>query len=247
MPVLPFLVAAAGAKITLQYHPKVGSSYRFSVTSSGQTPMGSSTVNAVTALKVLSHEKDSYRVEMRVSNVKNGGNAPTANLDKAVYVLDYDSYGQMKADPKSASAGAQRLLGGFGNETIGMQFAHHPVAVGDTWTNTVDMGKIMATMSKGQAKNPVGTVVMTFKLVQASTKSAVISCTLKGGVKMEVTAGSGANKRLMQVSQSMSGGGQYTVERSTGVYLASNLKIQTATTAGSQHFSSSQSVSMKRL
>ena len=238
---------ALQAPVTLTYHPKVGSNYKFSISSTIKGPNGSVSVSALSGVKVLSFTNGYYRVETKVSNVKNASNSPAAPTKDKVTILDYDVYGAVKVDPKTQSAGPNQVMNNFNNQALGMQFPRKPVKVGDTWTNSVDLGKLFSAFMKGASK-AVGTVKLTFKLVQITPKTATITCAIKGAVDMHILSqAKGKAPQNVQVSLNMNGDGQYAVDRSTGVQETSNMKMEITTGSNGHHVSSSQTVSMKRI
>jgi len=240
-----FLVTQAPT--TLLYQPKVGSSYRFSIDSSIKNQTGLANISAKSNVKILSFTGGVYRVETRLSDIKSGGKDISGELQKKPTYLNYDKYGTVRMDRQSSS-GSQDVMSSFSNQALGMQFPKKPVKVGDKWTNVVDLGSVFTTLMKKPGSKAVGKVNMEFKLVQLAKGSAVVTCKLKGTVNMDITNQAGGKAPAKsQVSMSISGNGQYTVERSTGVYLASNMTMEVGTAANGRHFSSTQSVSMKRL
>lgn len=239
------LLAGQGA-VTLLYQPKVGASYQFSVSSTASSSMGQSSFNAKSTIKILSFKNGYYQVQTVVSNTKTSGTGSSAAPSESKTILDYDKFGAVKFD-KNRNDGAQQLMSSFSNQTLGMQFPHKPVKVGDTWQNTVDMGGLAAALVKSGSEKPHGKLTLTFKLVQVTAKNATVSCGVKGSMTMMVTPAAKKGGKKVEVVTSFSGNGQYSIERSTGVYLASNMKLQVDTAANGQHFVAGQSVSMKRI
>ncbi len=239
-------ILAGQGPIALTYQPKVGATYRFAVASSATSPMGNTSFNAKSTVKVLSFKNGYFRVETAMTNPKTSGTGSSATPVESKTVLDYDKYGAVKFD-KSRKDEAQQLMGSFSNQALGMQFPHKPVKVGDTWQNTVDMGGLAAALVKSGSERPHGKLTLTFKLVQVTARDATVSCGVKGSMTMVVPQPAKNGGKKVQVTTSFTGNGQYSIERSTGVYLSSNMKLQIDTSANGQHFAAGQSVSMKRI
>lgn len=233
---------------TLLYQPKVGAAYRFSVTSSIKNQTGTANITARSDVKILSRTGDYYRVQTQISDIKTGGKAVSGGPQKNTTILDYDKYGALRIDKQSTNGGTPPVMGSFNNQALGMQFPKKPVKVGETWSNSVDLGSLFSNFMKQPGSKAVGKVNLVFKLTQLTAKAAVVSCTMKGTINMQfVNQPKGKAPQTVLAAMSISGNGQYTVERSSGVYLASNMAMNVVSSTGGRHIASNQTVSMKRI
>lgn len=256
MPILAIasLVATQGA-VTLLFQPKVGATYKYAMTQSTQSQMGNSSMTATNVQKILSVTGGLYKVQTTLNNVKMDGGMG-ASVKKAIEgkpsVMSIDKYGAIKFDA-SGSPGMQQMMGGMGGQSIGMQFPKKAVKVGESWTHTIDMGAMMGSMMKSQAKGAdvksSGKTTMTFKLVKIDGSSATINCSVSGTMSMDMKAPSGASggPQQMKMTMSMNGSGQYSVERSTGMLQSSNMKTNINMGIMGQQMTTVQNISMKRI
>ena len=152
---------ALQAPVTLTYHPKVGSNYKFSISSTIKGPNGSVSVSALSGVKVLSFTNGYYRVETKVSNVKNASNSPAAPTKDKVTILDYDVYGAVKVDPKTQTAGPNQVMNNFNNQALGMQFPRKPVKVGEPSNSRSNLYKLLLKLRRSRVQSR-GRLICTF-------------------------------------------------------------------------------------
>ena len=243
---------ATQAPATLLYQPKVGASYKYAVNMDNNTQMGNSKLTLTNTMKILSVTGGVYKVQSSNTNTKmTGGMGANAPKDTSM-TMTIDKYGSIKMDVKSGSAlGA--MFGGNDNSPVGLMFPKKPVKVGDTWTNSVDMGAMMAGAMKSspQAKNTKATGIlnMIFKLNKLDGAAAGITCTFSGTVNMSTMgapAKSGA-PQAMKMTMKMSGTSNYTVERSTGMVMSAITKTSMDMAVMGQAMKMSQSFTQKRI
>ena len=245
---------ATQAPVTLMFQPKVGTSYRVSMSMSQTSPMGNSSTSMTTTSKVLAFENGFYKLQSTNSNVNvTGGAGATEQVKKAMEkstTMYMDKHFKPKFD--KAGAGADQMLSGMNSAFSSITFPSKPVKVGDTWNNSIDMGSMMGAMTKGQkaaaGMKATGVITVTFKLLKIDGSSVTIGSSMNGSVNMDMSgmkgaAGSQATKMVMKLS----GGGTSSMERSTGIPIGSSMKITTQVNAGGQSFSSTQTIATKRV
>ncbi len=230
------LLATQGTA-TLLFQPKVGTTYKYSNTVVTPNPMtkANQTITSTSSMNVKSFSGGYYTISVTSSNVKvtGGGNAEMTKkmMEGRSTTMVMDKFGSPKIDAKNMSAGMQQMMNGLGNNGAGVMFPKHPVKVGETWSNTVDMGKATAAAMKANGAagaKTSGKLTVTFKLLKLDGSTATISSSLTGSMDMDMSGMAGANAakgQPMKMSMTMSGGGSYTIERATGMMTGSNMKM----------------------
>ena len=250
------IVTSGQGGITLQYQPKVGSTYKYTMTQGSKSQMGNSGFSCTMAQKVLSGTGGVYKIQSTTSNVKSdaaaGGDGMKKLMEGKSTLMTIDKYGTVTFDPKGAGGAASQMMGGFNGQSIGMAFPKKPVKVGDTWTSSLDMGKMMNSMMKGQtgkAKvSTTGMMNMKFKLVKVDGSSASISCTVSGNMNMDMTGpGQGGAPQAMKMSTTISGTANYSVDRATGMPINSTTNMTMNMSFGGQKMPMTQSISLKKI
>lgn len=198
---LALATAALGSaqSVLLRYHPPVGKTASYTlVTSMTMTmPAAASSkpmhfVQTVpTKLRVLSKTATTTTVEMttgpiRTDGMHQGAKGPGAATKPIVARLVFDEYGTPKE--ASGSGATATLMGGMGS-AMGQgagstTFPKKAVKVGDTWTSSLDFGKIMGGAMPGMKMN--GQIPVSYRLVALQGGVATIAMTAKGAISMDM-------------------------------------------------------------
>jgi Family of unknown function (DUF6263) len=246
---------ATQSTVTLLFQPKVGTTYKQSTSMSQTSQMGNSTTSMTTTTKVLGIENGFYKLQSTPSNIKmTGGMGANDQVKKAMEkpsTIYMDKHFKPKVAANS-SAGMQQMMGGASNPMAGITFPSKPVKVGETWTNTIDMGAMMGAASKGQpgaaGMKSSGKLTLTYKLLKIEASTVTIGTTLSGTVNMDMAGGKGTSGGAgMKMSMTMSGGGTSTMERSTGIPIGSDSKMSMQMGGMGQAFSMNQVIKTKRI
>ena len=245
---------ATQSAVTLLFQPKIGSTYKMSTSMSMTSQMGNSTTSMITTTKVAGFENGFFKLQNTPSNVKmTGGMGATEQSKKAMEkpsVIYMDKHFKPKMQGNE-SAQLQQMMGGMNSAMSGITFPAKPVKVGESWTNSIDMGKMMGAVAKGQAgaqgMKSTGIITMTYKLQKADSTSITIGMTMKGTVNMDMSGGGGAKGGpAMKMSMTMTGGGTSSMERNTGIPIGSNMKMTMQMGGAGQAFSMNQTIVTKR-
>lgn len=234
--------------VTLLYQPAVGSSYKTSMKIEQTGPMGDSTTSMNSVVKVLNLESGFYKLQTTTSDVKiTGGQADTAEKNAKSMekqgVTYVDKNFKFKLDPKDAAKDPANkdLLNGLTQAFSSISFPTKPVQIGETWTNSIDMGAMMKAMIPDPNAQASGKLNMVFKLVRADDSIVSIDTTMSGTVNLEVS-GSG----YPAITIKFSGASTSTMERATGTPLDTNSKMTMDMDIAGQVISITQKITMKR-
>lgn len=247
-------LVTAKAGVTLNFQPKVGSTYKYQNTVVQSNPMmGNQNVSSVASMNVKGFSGGYYTIVMTTSNVKiTGGRGNSDDMKKLMegksMTMSIDKYGAPKLDKSKMSGGMQQMMNGLGGQGASLVYPKKALNVGDTWSNTIDLGSAVSAAVKSQgAGNGVkstGKMTMNYKLVSVSGSTATISCQIKGSMNMNMGSGKSTPKgQPSSFDMTMTGSGQYSVERSTGMLTTSNMKMN----VGVMGTTMSTSVSSKRI
>lgn len=246
---------ATQSTVTLLFQPKVGSSYKQSTSMSQTSQMGNSTTTMTTTTKVLGIESGFYKLQNTPSNIKmTGGMGANDQIKKAMEkptIIYMDKHFKPKIAGNS-QAGLQQMMGGASNALAGVTFPSKPVKIGETWTNTIDMGAMMGAAAKSQPNaagmKSSGKMVTTYKLLKVDASTITIGMTISGTVNMDMAGGKGAGGgQGMKMAMTMSGGGTSTMERSTGIPMGSDTKMSIQMGGVGQGFTMNQTIKTKRI
>ena len=249
---------ATQAQVTLLYQPKVGSTYKSSMTMAQTSQMGNSSTSMTVSVKVLGLENGYYKLQSTTSNVKvtGGAGAGSDQMKKAMEkssTMYVDKHFKPKLDAKNASVDMQNMMSGMNSAFSGVVFPSKPVKVGETWTNVIDMGAMMNGLAKGQkgadGMKTTGKINLTYKLVKADSTSVLIGLSIAGTMNMDMSGGKGAGAQgmNMKVSMTMSGGGTASMERATGTPIGSNTNMNMTMNIGGQPMKMTQKITTKRV
>ena len=231
--------------ITLVYQPAIGSSYKSEMNVEQTGPMGDSSTSMKTQVKVLSFADGYFKLQTTTSDVKvTGGIADTTEIAKSMekestsYV---DKNFKFKLDAKEAEGDAKNkeMLNGLTQAFSGVTFPAKPISIGDTWTNSIDMGALMKPMIPVPDAKVVGKANMVFKLLKADETTVTIETTMSGTINIDVSGQS--------ISMKLSGGGTSSMERATGTPLNANSKISMDMDIGGQAMTITQKITIKRI
>ncbi len=248
-------LVTAKAGVTLNFHPKVGSTYKYQNTVVQSNPMmGNQNVSSVASMNVKGFTGGYYTIVMTTSNVKiTGGRGNSDDMRKLMegksMTMSIDKYGAPKLDTSKMSGGMQQMMNGLGGQGASLVYPKKALNVGDTWSNTIDLGSAINAAVKSQKGAPSGMkssgkLTMNYKLVSVNGSTATISCQLKGSMNMNMGSGKTAPKgQPSSLDMTMTGSGQYSVERSTGMLTTSTMKMN----MGVMGTTMSTSVSSKRI
>jgi len=230
-------------KVTLKYLPTVGETYKYRMTTSTAietltspgAPMpkvGSQTV-ADMDMKIVSRNGTVTTIKSRMSNVKSTvkGGSPMAAMTSQMGKFMEGKAVQSKIDSSYRLKSAKGTpLGSILGNTVGIFFPDHPVAAGETWRSSVDLGAIMGMGVSYTAPEATtkGSIPMMFKLVKISSQGgkhiAAIHLSIKGDVTIDMKGAS------MEVH--MSGLGDIQIDLATGVTVSSKTSLDIKTEAG---------------
>jgi hypothetical protein len=253
MPIIAIAtVLVPQAAITLMFQPKVGSTYK-QVSSMQQTSqMGNSGMTMTTSTKVLSFEKGFYKLENTPSNVKMTGAMAGAAKGNAAVQKPSIMYMDQHFKPKLAgngTPGMAQLMGGMNDAYAGITFPSKPIKVGETWTNSIDMGQAMGAAAKAApGMKSTGKMNMTYKLLKVEGNSVLIGLNISGTVNMSMAGGKGQPGGASGFSMAMtfSGNGTSSIEKSTGIPISSNTKMSIKSNFGGKDMTFTQTMSSKR-
>jgi hypothetical protein len=243
------------SSVTLLFQPKVGTTYKQSTSMSQTGPMGNTSTSMTTTTKVLGIESGFFKLQSTPSNVKmTGGMGSNDQVKKSmekpsIMLMDKHFKPKMAAN---SSVGMQQMMGGMNNMMSGITFPTKPVKIGETWTNTIDMGQMMGAAAKSQPNaaglKSTGKMTMTYKLLKIDATKVTIGMTINGTVNMDMAGGKGANGgQGMKMSMTMTGGGTSTMERNTGIPIGSDTKIAMKMGGMGQGMTMNQTIVTKRI
>ena len=250
------LFATQGA-VNLQYQPKIGSSYQTSMVMSQTSQMGNSGTSMTVATKVAGFENGYYKLLSTTSNVKvTGGMGNSDKVKKGMEkttTMYVDKHFKPKMESANQSPDMQKMMSGMNSAFSGVTFPSKPVKIGESWTNSIDMGAIMGAAAKGQkgaeGMKSSGKVNLTYKLLKADAGSVTIGMSISGTVNMSMAGGKGApgGPQGMKIAMTMSGGGTSSMERATGTPLNSSTKITMQMNFAGQPMNLVQTITTKRI
>ncbi len=235
--------------VTLLYQPAVGSSYKTSMKIEQTGPMGDSTTSMNSVVKVLNLESGFYKLQTTTSDVKiTGGQADTAEKNaksmEKQSITYVDKNFKFKIDPKDAAKdpASKDLFNGLTQAFSSVSFPTKPVQIGETWTNTIDMGAMMKAMIPDPNAQATGKLNMVFKLFKADDSTISIDTTISGTVNLEMS-GIGSQAATMKFK----GVSTSTMERATGTPLDTNSKMTMDMDIAGQVITITQKITMKRI
>ena len=241
----------AQTPISLLYQPKVGSSYKNTLTLTQSGQMGNTSSTSTVTTKVLSFEQGFYKLEATTSDTKitggTGDNTEAAKAANTVMTMYMDQHFKPKFDAGSGSDDVQKLLKSMGSAFAGVTYPSGPVQIGDTWTRSIDFGELMSAIIKTQkGENSLkasGKINLTFKLVKADESAVAISSTIGGTITMDMSETAGG----MKIPMTFSGGGTSSMDRATGIPLNSDTKMNMQMNFGGQTMDFKTEIIIRRL
>jgi hypothetical protein len=196
----PFVVLTALAThqgVRIQFTPPVGKTYHFrmkmdmtmamSGTSSPmmKTPMTMGTSSDIT-MKVVKRQGDVTTIESTVGDSKVTGSmaAQMGNLAKSMSGKKVESQVGTDFKVRGQSAGQSPFTGALGN----LSFPNHPVHVGESWTQSISLSKMMGAMGGGASSGGDLPFTFTFKGVEnrGGEKVAVLAIAANSATPMKL-------------------------------------------------------------
>lgn len=222
------------APITLVFQPKVGATYKYSLSTKSNNPMmGANDILVKSSLKVLSFANGQYKIESKFDGgSKNAGNQTLNML--------VDKFGNMKLTGSKAPSGMESAMASMGSSATGITMPKKAVKIGESWSSEFDMGKMMNEGFKqagpqGSKMASTGKVKTTYKLLKVTGSTVEVSSTISGSSTMSISGLKQANApSSMNMKMKISGSGKIVVERSTGLPLNSTYKTNMAMTVMGQ-------------
>ena len=227
------LVATASAQtVLLRYRPPVGKTFAYTMTTSmtmaspqktpGMKGPMSFRQSAPMTIRVVSQTPDATTIEMKTGPTKTAagsalGNAPQTSAPQIVR-MTLDRFGTLKAG--SGAGPATAIMSSMGGNMQGVVFPAKPVRVGDTWTQTIDLGKIMSGAKAGSMRVQ-GKLPMVYRLTALKGGIATIEMASKGAMTMAM--GAQAIKTSMNMRATSS------IDSSTGLTKSTALVSDSAT------------------
>lgn len=218
--------------------------------------MGNSSTSMNTAIKVLGFENGYFKHQSTISNLKmTGGMGGASDAAKKAMekptIIYFDKQYRTKFDTKSKD-GMSQMMSGMNNSLNGVTFPAKPVKIGETWTNVIDMGKMMSAASKDQPAaaglKSNGKMNMTYKLLKVTPAGILIGMNLSGTVNMDMGGAKGAGgAQGMKMNMTMKGSGTFTVEKGTGIPINSDVKMSMQMGGMGQAFTMNQTIATKRI
>ncbi len=252
MPIIAIAtVLVPQAAITLMFQPKVGTSYKQATSMQQTGQMGNSGMSMTTNTKVLSFEKGFYKLENTPSNVKMTGAMSSGNAGKTMEKPSI-MYMDQHFKPKLAgngSAGMAQMMSGMNNAYAGITFPSKPIKIGETWTNSIDMGQAMGAAAKAApGMKSSGKMNMTYKLLKVEGNSVLIGLNISGSVNMSMAGAQGqpGGASGFKMSMTFSGTGTSSIEKNTGIPIGSNTKMTIKSNFGGKDMTMSQVMTSKR-
>lgn len=185
---------ASAQSVLLRYRPPVGKTvaYTVSMSMTMSTPQKTPGTKGPMSIKqtmpmtirVVSRTADLTTVETKTGSARFGVGSPMAGAPQAkpvVMRMTIDQFGTPKGGAAAGPAAA--MMNSMGGSTQGVLFPRGPVKVGDTWTQSIDMGKVMSgakmTGMKMQGKFP-----LVYRLTAYKGGIVTIVMTSKGKMTM---------------------------------------------------------------
>lgn len=158
---------------------------------------------------------------------------------------------KMEGMPKGMSS----MFGpGKSGSGVSVQFPKKPIKVGDSWSETMDLGKMMGEGMKQAGpgvKNTKsdGKLTITNKLVSVSGGKATIRQTISGSADMGGSAAGGKDGKAQSFSMKMgfSGGGDVVIDVATGIMISSTMKQNMSMNMMGQPMNMVMNMTMKKI
>lgn len=237
---LPFALIATGSAQTvlLRFKPPVGATSHFVMsTSMTQTvpgmpaPMSTSTSVPMT-MRVVSRSGDVTTMESKMGQAKVTipAGSPMASmkpmLEKTMSgvatTTTIDQFGSMKGNSAAAGGASGMMGGGMNGQTI--SFPKKAVKVGESWSETLDMGKAMLGAAAQSGMTATGKIPIVYRLVslkKVGGKSlATISVSMKGKSTMNMPQG--------KMDMNLTATGVMVVDAATGMFVSTSMTSDTA-------------------
>lgn len=195
------LAAIAPAQsVLLRYRPPVGKTAAYTMKMSmtmtsaqkspgTRAPMSINQTMPMT-IRVVSRTADTTTIETKTGPAKPDPGSPMGRMPQAgkatVARMTLDQYGTPKGGTTGAGPAAA-MMNSMGGNTQGVLFPKGPVKVGDTWTQSIDMGKIMSSAKMGGMKMQ-GKFPLAYRLASLKGGVATITMTSKGNLTMAMGA-----------------------------------------------------------
>jgi hypothetical protein len=241
--------AGVQAPITLKFQPPVGKTFKYHMTMAMKMDPGAAappmemTTDSDIDMKVLSRANEISTIESRTSNAKitTPPDSPMANMaeqmEKTMSAMvvesQFDSHYNVKGI-KGAPAGMESMSAG-----INMSFPTDPIKIGDKWSSSLDMGKMLGAMTQGVEVS--GKIPIKFTLEKVDQKGdqslASIQILMDGDMTMSPAG------QTMTVH--MHGTGHFTVDLATGMTVESEVKSNSTFSIAGQEMTQRMTQSMK--
>lgn len=205
---------------------------------------GKQTVTSNSTMKVKNFTGGYYFIDITTSNVKMSSGKMTDQMKKMMertITVTMDKYGTPKKDGSGVSPGLQQMMNSLSTSSSGLMFPKKPVRIGESWSNTIDLGSAMSQMAKTQGMmkgmKSGGKMTATFKLTKLDGSNAYVSASLNGTMNIDLSGmpmpkNQKAPAQGMKMTMTINGTGQYTVERATGMLVNSGMTMKVNTMGG---------------
>lgn len=252
---LPVALAATGTAQTVQlrFKPPVGKTATYTMSmsmsmSGGMIPKPMAMTQTVPmTMKVVSRQGNATTIQTKMGQAKISvpADSPMAGMKAMmekqmsgnVSTTTVDELGNLKnVSASGASAAMTRQLGGMMQGAQGIAFPKKALRVGDAWTASMDMNKLMGGMMGGGMKM-TGPINVTYKLLSVSGGVATISIKMKGDTTMNMGAQS------MKIG--MNSNGSVKVDAATGLMKSMSTTTDTNMTMPQGSMKQHMVVSMK--
>lgn len=244
------LASVSSAQVTLRLNLQPGKTYTYVLeTKMSQSMMGDMNQRLTQAMKVDSKKGDKYSITTTIKDVKidakqgsmlaNQAKQMEQTMKNMKIQASYNSLGKSVGGATTASSPAARNmaggLAGLNAGFLGMTFPTGPVKAGSTWTETIDLQKMMSEMGGGampQGMKISGKPILvkyTVKSIgtQGGKQVVNIGYTINGTLQMNMAGG----QQQISFNIGMNGSGASVVDAATGLQL-SNTSSTKMTFAG---------------
>lgn len=238
------LLAKAAGSVTLRFHPKVGTTYRYGADMSmkmdmggaGKAPPMPNGFKVDASYKIISSSGGKYKVLVS-SGLAKGQPAPmgaSAGAQEATVTVD-------ELGKTSGGAVKGMLSQTLASGIQGISFPKGPVAVGAKWTQDADVSAMAGQMTQMGMK-PSGRVVSTY-VVKAIRK-------VGGTTLVDLTADVAGTITLtgqMTMKMNQSGKGIVTIDAGTGMVQTQIMDLNTKVDFAGRPITSTNHLAMKLL
>ncbi|MFN3729346.1 MAG: hypothetical protein ACK4XJ_06515 [Fimbriimonadaceae bacterium] len=236
------LVAIAAAQSpTLRLRLNQGQTVTYVTTTTSEQGGQKSTTTVTQVMKVEKKTGNNMTISTTIQDIKGQNLGPAAQMKGAKYTNDFTDRG-VSSNMKVTNGNPQivqalQMSGGSQLGFMGIIYPAGAVKVGTTWTEHLDLGKMLGSIPNATVEGKIPIVYKVAKIGKEGGKDIVtMDVTSNGTVKMTMSmpAQQGGQSQRTTINIGIKGGGTAKVDAATGLVVSSTSNMTQTINFGGQ-------------